>query len=312
MDKIDNDAPDLATIVDTLSWYHTIDLGNGLVTKGHYDHRPYLNHYNLPTNLSGKTVLDIGAASGFFSFEFEQRGAQVTSTELRGWVDHDFGPKYEMEQDLDTIDTYLYEPFDIAHRALNSQVKRKYINVYDISPESVGLFDIVFCGSVLIHLTDPLKALWNIASVTKEKAIIAASIDPTLDHAVASMIGYQRGDAWWIPTRSCLELMAVSVGFVGIEWVSDFPLNYRDQDVGPYHGVLHAYKTTEGWTPETVSSQDIVKRNEAQNAMASQTLQNLTQRNQELETEIAQAHNLITQYEQGRFMRLMRWLKGNR
>lgn len=305
MTDLDTNTFDLAATVNDLTWYHTIDLGNGLVTNGAYDHRLYLDKYGLPENLNGKTVLDIGAASGFFSFEFEQRGAQVTATELPDWGAHDFGPNYDMVQDLNTIDEYLNGPFDVAHRALNSTVKRKHINIYDISPESVGTFDIAFCASVLIHLTDPLKALWNIASVTKEKAIIATSIDPDIELPVAKMIGYERGDAWWIPTRSCLELMAVSAGFAGIEWVSDFSLNYRDQETGPYHGVLHAYKTTEGWTPQTLPSHEVVKRNEA--------LQGTTDlRIRELETEIADLNHLVNQYESGRFMRLMRWLKGNR
>lgn len=57
---------ELNKMVESLEWYHTIDLGNGIITKGHYDHRPYLHYYRIPEDLSGKTVLDIGAASGFF------------------------------------------------------------------------------------------------------------------------------------------------------------------------------------------------------------------------------------------------------
>ncbi len=301
---------ELAQLIQELSWYHTIDLGNGLVTPGQYDHRPYLERYKLPTDCSGKTVLDIGAASGFFSFEFERRGAQVTATDLPDWMAHDFGPNYKLDQDLDIVDAYLHKPFDIAHRALNSQVKRKEINIYDISPQSVGLFDIVFCGSVLIHLTDPIKALWKIAGVTKEKAIIATSIMPgTNQQPVAAMIGYNRGDGWWEPTRSCLELMAISAGFVGIEWVGDFVLNYRDQEVGPYHGVLHAYKTTDGWTPETLHRDEIIERNEARAATERQQQQMDTQRLHQLEGEVHRLRDTVHGYEQGLFIRLMRWIK---
>ena len=47
-------------------WYHTIDLGNGEITDGIFDHRPLLKHYGFPESLKGKRVLDIGCADGFF------------------------------------------------------------------------------------------------------------------------------------------------------------------------------------------------------------------------------------------------------
>src|SRR5690606_5527832 len=90
-----------------LSWYHTIDLGDGLFTPGAYDHRPYLGAYGLPKSLAGCTALDIGAASGYFTFELEQRGAQVTSTELPQWMAHDFGPQYAAEMTDDGAQQYL-------------------------------------------------------------------------------------------------------------------------------------------------------------------------------------------------------------
>lgn len=76
--------------VNEFQWYHTIDLGNGLITPGQYDHRPLLKHYGLPDDLTGKTVLDIGPAHGFFAFEFEKRRAvRVVTVELPQWSDHD-------------------------------------------------------------------------------------------------------------------------------------------------------------------------------------------------------------------------------
>jgi tRNA (mo5U34)-methyltransferase len=252
---------DLAELIKSIEWYHTIDLGNGLVTPGFFDHRPYLPYYKIPDDLTGKTVLDIGAASGFFSFEFEKRGAQVTATDLPDWFDHDFGPVYEADKTNEGGGAYLHEPFELARKALGSKVNRKLINIYDISPDTVGLFDMVFCGSVLLHLTDPIKALWNISSVTKDKAIIATVITPEQAHRpFAQFIGYKRGDVWWIPTRTTLELMAISAGFIGIEWISDFILLPRNSTLGHYHGVLHAYKTTQNWTPNTQHRDQVIAK----------------------------------------------------
>ncbi len=45
-------------------------------------------------------------------------------------------------------------------------------NVYELSPERVGTFDVVYCGSLLMHLFNPIQACINIRSVTKDFAIV--------------------------------------------------------------------------------------------------------------------------------------------
>jgi tRNA (mo5U34)-methyltransferase len=304
---------ELTDLVSSLTWYHTVDLGNGVLTPGHYDHRPYLHYYRLPDDLRGKTVLDIGAASGFFSFEFERRGAQVTATELPAWFDHDFGPNYQADHTAESGQVYLHQPFEVARQLRKSTVAVNYINIYDISPGTVGMFDLVFCGSVLIHLTDPLKALWRIASVTKDKAIIATSLDPNEpERPIATMVGAECGDGWWIPTRACLELMAVAAGFVGIEWVSEFQLNYRDQDTGPYHGVLHAYKTTANWTPQTLHREEVIERHRHIPPVPTTDLAKVSELQAQLQVqqhEIARLRGLVQGYENGRMMRFLRWVQ---
>src|SRR5438874_164847 len=54
-------------------WYHTVDLGKGLVTPGVYDYRNDLQQFNFPSDMTGMTALDIGAATGFYSFAMEKR-----------------------------------------------------------------------------------------------------------------------------------------------------------------------------------------------------------------------------------------------
>jgi tRNA (mo5U34)-methyltransferase len=232
--------------MNRLPWYHTIDLGQGLCTPGMYDHRPYLDAYGFPKDLKNRTVLDIGAASGFFSFELERRGADVTATELPTWMSHDFGPLYKPDMTPDEAQEYLHDPFLFARNVLKSKVKRKIINIYDISPETVGVFDLVFCGSVLLHLTDPIKALWRIQSVTKEVAIIATVIHPLqTDEPLALFLGQQRGDVWWFPNRPAFEAMLKAAGFQGWEWFSEFRADLRNGQPGPYHALIRAWNTPE-------------------------------------------------------------------
>src|SRR4051812_16130501 len=74
---------DLRLKVDALGpWFHNIDLGDGFVTAP--DH--FLGDYPrfkfdrfadaLPTDLTGKSVLDIGCNAGFYSVEMKRRGAE--------------------------------------------------------------------------------------------------------------------------------------------------------------------------------------------------------------------------------------------
>ena len=67
-----------------IKWWHRIDLGDGRITPGRDATQEKLETLHLPNSLSGKTVLDIGAWDGFFSFEAERRGAvRVLATDGR-------------------------------------------------------------------------------------------------------------------------------------------------------------------------------------------------------------------------------------
>ena len=58
-------------------WYQSIELGEGLITPGETGEatRHKLEMMDLPSDMSGMSVLDIGCNEGFFAFEAERRGA---------------------------------------------------------------------------------------------------------------------------------------------------------------------------------------------------------------------------------------------
>src|SRR5271156_6355850 len=89
-------------------WYHTIDLGDGLITPGLYDYRDTIGAFGFPENMTGMTVLDVGSASGFFAFEFERRGARVISVELPSLRDLDRFPGQDVENSLRKIERMIF------------------------------------------------------------------------------------------------------------------------------------------------------------------------------------------------------------
>jgi hypothetical protein len=51
---------DIAARVQEQDWYHTIDLGDGLVADGWFDLRQHVSRYGLPDPMDGMRALDIG------------------------------------------------------------------------------------------------------------------------------------------------------------------------------------------------------------------------------------------------------------
>jgi tRNA (mo5U34)-methyltransferase len=159
-------------------WYHTVELGDGLCSKGTYDLRETVDMH-LPGSLEGKTALDVGTCNGFWAFEMEKRGADVTAIDVETWADFDLLP-WVREAKGPEVGTPTGARFRLAHAERGSNVKRHECSVYDLSPD-IGTFDFVFCGSLLLHLQNPLKALVNIQSVTREKAVIATLHEEALE-----------------------------------------------------------------------------------------------------------------------------------
>jgi tRNA (mo5U34)-methyltransferase len=229
-------------------WYHTIDLGQGLITPGQYDHRPLIQHYGLPDRVAGKTVLDVGPAQGFFAFEFEKRGAaRVVTVELPRWSEHDGSASLKASFQRDQVDIhnedYLHGALKFAIETRHSKVEQMYCNVYDLGPSTTGLFDIVFCGSLLIHLTDPLRALYALRSVTRDYAIITTPLDPDrfARKPRALFHGVVNGQAFWAPNMLCLEHWALAAGFNRVERVSTFRLASLDGQFNIPHGTIRAF-----------------------------------------------------------------------
>jgi tRNA (mo5U34)-methyltransferase len=216
-------------------WYHTIELGPGVVSKGFYDHRPVLDAYRFP-DLTGKRVFDVGTANGFFAFEFERGGASVVALDAPEHVPRDWAPTAPR---LANRQVEHRKRFELARAALGSSVEYRLGSVYDLSIARDGLFDVVFCGSLLLHLRNPIGALLALRAVTRERLIVETASDPGLEATapgaplvrfgnrreeeergvpLGSRLGY-----WWM-TGAALEDMLLHAGFRDVEVLPGFEL----------------------------------------------------------------------------------------
>ena len=199
--------PDFQRKLSAIHWFHQIDLGNGVVTPGSENTARLLKRLRMPESLAGKTVIDIGAWDGYFSFDAERRGAaRVLATDSFAWQKRSRAG------------------FDFARQQLESQVEAREIDVLDLTPDAVGLWDVSLFLGVLYHMRHPLLALEKVASVTREMVVVETLV-ALLDVRVPAMAFYPdkfHKDAtnWVGPNPAGVVAMLKVAGFARVEIVS--------------------------------------------------------------------------------------------
>lgn len=220
----------------TIPWFHRIDLGGGITTPGVDDTATKLEQIRMPGDLTGKTVLDVGAWDGFFSFEAERRGAsRVVALDGGVWNAPTIGRR----------------GFEYARRALGSRVEDVTMEVLEMHPGRPGVFDVVLFLGVLYHLPNPLAGLIQVASCTREMLILETHVD-LLDLKRPAIAFYQTDECandptnWCGPNRAAVEGMLLTAGFSRIEAfpaVTDVHYPVRGAKPGTFgRMVVHAWK----------------------------------------------------------------------
>jgi tRNA (mo5U34)-methyltransferase len=199
-------------------WYHTLELEPGLVTPGWFDLRPILERMPWP-DVRGKRCLDVGTWDGFLAFELERRGAsEVIATDIGDptqwdWAARDrvSGPAAIAAQ----VGDRTGGGFELAKRALGSSVERREVNIYDLDPSEIGRFDVVVCGSLMLHLRDPVRALEAIHGVCGEHFLSAEQVQRQVagDRRPAARFLGGENCQWWIPNAAAHRRMVAAAGF---------------------------------------------------------------------------------------------------
>ncbi|MGO8870143.1 MAG: DUF1698 domain-containing protein [Acidimicrobiales bacterium] len=228
---------------DAIHWFHSIDLGNGVVTKG-------TSELQIPDDkfpvLAGRSVLDVGAWDGYYSFMAERIGAsRVVALDHYAWaVDVVARTAYWKEcaaggtlpdHSLDL--TEFWRPdlpgrrgFEFAAAALGSKVQPLLADFATMDLSELGTFDVVLYLGVLYHMKEPLTCLERIRSVTQEVAVIETQAvhfqhlehEPLLQFYAGGELNADFGN-WYIPTMGALHSLCRAAGFSSVRTIEGPP-----------------------------------------------------------------------------------------
>jgi tRNA (mo5U34)-methyltransferase len=200
-------------------WFHNLNL-HGIQTAPHHflGDFPSVKWKNvaqeIPGDLSGASVLDIGCNGGFYSIELKRRGA-----------DRVLG--------IDVDERYLRQA-RLAARVLDLEIEFEKLSVYDV--DSIpGQFDYVLFMGLFYHLRYPLFALDKVIkrvarrlifqTMTRGSDVVGAwkdnytfwDRDIFFDPNFPAMYFIEKSYSndytnWWIPNTAAAEAMLRSSG----------------------------------------------------------------------------------------------------
>lgn len=222
----------LQAAADRLNWFHSMKLRPGVVTKGAKS--PCLLASEAaavlgPLDLAGRSLLDIGAWNGFWSFEAKRRGAgRVVALDHYTWRHPDFRGR---------------ESFDLARAALELEVEAVEADVTALAPEDFGRFDAVLFLGVLYHLEDPLPVFRTLRELTGQ-VLVLETHQAMLDCPRPAMVYYPgkelAGDEtnWWGPNPALVYRLLTRAGFARV-YYQNHPAYGRSR------GIFHAFPETD-------------------------------------------------------------------
>ena len=236
-------------------WYHTIELAPGVVTPGWFDLRPIVERLPWP-DVRGRRCLEVGPYDGFLSFELERRGAaEVVAADIGSPGDWDWPLALRESGPLELAAQASEKPgggFEIARKALGSSVARVEVSAYDLSEESVGRFDVVVCGSLLLHLRDPIRALEAMRSVCGEALLSAEAISPglTMLSPRRPLARFRAGERlqWLVSNVAAHRAMVRTAGFAIEKTVRPYAI-----PLGPGHPARRLTPSTLGRAAPTIA-----------------------------------------------------------
>lgn len=198
-----------------IRWWHRILLPTGY-TEGMVHHGPDggdwpTTRFGMPEDLTDKTVLDVGAWDGFFSFEAEKRGTKhVLAIDISEEEGGNWGAT---------------EGFAYASRALKSKVCYTNHNIETDDMDNPIQFNVVMCYGVLYHLKAPLRAMENLAKTVMPGGMLLLETAMS-NFSEGPLLEYRPGadndpTNFFYPNKQWIETVSKQLGFVSCEMIHD-------------------------------------------------------------------------------------------
>ena len=208
------------------AFYHCMDFPDGDSVLGQWDVRGRFDQYVGHYPLRGKTVLDMGTATGFLCFSAEAAGATVTAL--------DCGAASDLERVPFSVNLYhtdrgawdrqtnegeirsIRNGFWHAWHKLGSKATVSYTPIRDLQYFD-ETFDVVIAGAIIEHLADPISAIGAMCRLADEAVIVAFT--PLANDAKEYMIPMSIWDdpqldyTWWLLSKGLLDRVFTNLGF---------------------------------------------------------------------------------------------------
>ena len=176
-------------------WYHVMELAPGLRTPGmeaYVAGQQKVLRVMRQLDFKGKAVLDVGCRDGLYSLEAERLGARRV---------------VGIDNDLSRGAVELLIPW------FESRVEMRQMNLLELTPAALGVFDIVVFAGVLYHLRHPFAGLRNVADALHEHG--------TLVLETAVFADANRHALLYCPTGSDNPYEPTSVSFFNLRGLRD-------------------------------------------------------------------------------------------
>jgi tRNA (mo5U34)-methyltransferase len=221
---------DLRRRVNSHAWFHTINLGGGIVTPGIKTRSAIACEADAifaPISVRNRSLADIGAWNGCFTVEAKRRGAsRILAIDDFTWAHPEFRGK---------------ESFDLVMTRLGIEVESRIADIQSTGAAAIGQWQVVLCLGVFYHLLNPIAAVQRLAEVTAEVLVLETHLD-LRDMGTPAMAFYPGtelgGDPtnWWGPNRAAVEALLKTVGFAKVLFGPN-PLAPETR------GLFHAFKS---------------------------------------------------------------------
>lgn len=232
-------------------FYHACTLDDGEEVRGEWDLRANTFEYLGEINLTGRSVLEVGPASGYLSFYMEAAGARVTCVEptmshLWDIVPFEGFDTESWRHQFNKTITGVRNSFWYLHQQQRSSV-RMFEGDPCALPQDFGPFDVGVLASVLLHTRRPLDLLQSVAARVSSTMVITELYDPSMGDAPLSMLMPHRGvkqvDTWWQFTP---QFFISALGLMGF---TRCKVNYHSQPQ-PAHDREMKFFTVVGERPD--------------------------------------------------------------